>query len=273
MTSVAIVNMKGGVGKTTTALHVAAGFARDGQRVLLVDVDAQGTIARIFSLSPRRTLTDIVLGAADAASSIVAGVRPNLDVIVSTPAAFTLDVQLAGAMQRETVLRRALEPILEHYDLVVLDTSPAMSLMTVNALLCASCLIVPVSMEPMAIVGARQTLDGVDKIRALWPDRELRLVAVVPTGVSATTHASRATLAALEHDFRMQAAVFRTGIRQCLDLTYATAAGQTVWEYAPQSRGAKDYTALVDVLRAAFGRKGFLTDGEVHQIEKTTAVV
>jgi chromosome partitioning protein len=250
MQTLAVVNMKGGVGKTTTAIHLAAGLAGRGTRVLLVDADPQGTVAHVLRVRPAGTLTDLLLGAAPAAV-ITPGVRPNLDLIAATPSAFALDVQLAGVIQRETVLARALAG-LSGYGTVVVDTSPAMSLLTYNALLYATGMVVPIGMDAMALVGARQTLDGVEQIRSLWPAHPLRLLSVVPIGVNVSTHASRATLEALDKDPRMRAHVFRPGIRQCLDLTYATAAGQTIWEYAPRSRAASDYTALVDTIAAAF---------------------
>lgn len=247
MRTIAIANMKGGVGKTTTAVHVAAGMAARGARVLLVDADPQGTVAQVLRVAAAQTLSDVMLGAHPAAA-VVAGVRPSLDVLASTPAAFTLDTQLAGAMQRETVLRRALAR-LSGYDLVVIDCSPAMGLLTCNALLAATELLVPVAMEPMAITGARQTLDGVDEICRLWPEHPLRLRAVLPTAVNAATHAGRAAMETLTRDARLGPALAGTNIRQCIDLTYAAAAGQTIWEYAPTSRGAADYTALVETLR------------------------
>ena len=257
--------MKGGVGKTTTAIHCAAGFAARGARVLLVDADPQGTVAQILRVRPTRTLSDVMLGA-DAASAIVPGARPNLDLIASTPAAFTLDAQLAGVVQRETVLRRALAR-LAAYDIAIVDTSPAMGLLTYNALLYATELVLPVSMEPMALTGARQTLDGVEQIRSLWPEHPLELLAVVPTGVNLTTHASRATLEALQHDPRMRNALLGSGIRQCIDLTYAVAAGQTIWEYAPASRAASDYASLLDLITAPSDGPRTTAYGEVEKAQ------
>jgi chromosome partitioning protein len=268
MDCIAVVNMKGGVGKTTTAIHLAAGFATAGRRVLLVDVDPQGTVAHILRVTATSGLSDLMLGG-EATAAIRPSGRPNLDVIPSTPAAFTLDTQLAGAMQRETILRRTLQPLDGVYDVVVLDTSPSMSLLTFNALLCATGLVVPVAMEPMALIGARQTMDGVEQVRALWPDHPLRLLSVVPTGTSATTHATRATLDALAADPRLSPQLFRPGIRQCLDLTYATAAGQTIWEYAPRSRAADDYAELVASIGRGAGieRKGTPLHGEIAKTE------
>jgi chromosome partitioning protein len=266
MHSIAVVNMKGGVAKTTTAIHLAAGFAARGRRVLLVDTDPQGTVAHTLRIHPTRTLTDLLAGV-DPRTIVVSDVRPGLDLIAATPAAFALEAQLAGAVQRETLLARALAP-LSSYDLLVLDTSPAMSLLTLNALLCATGLVVPIGMDPMSIIGARQTLDGVEQLRALWPSRPLPVLAVVPTGVNSSTHATRAAVDAIAADPRLGSHVAGHGIRQCLDLTYATAEGRTIWEYAPRSRAADDYTALVDRLATTLEAK----DAPAHAA-KNQAVV
>jgi len=269
MRAFAVVNMKGGVGKTTTAVHLAAGWARAGRRVLLVDSDPQGNAGHVLGAQGSNTIRELMLGEAALADTIVHDVRPGLDVITATPSAFALDTQLAGAVQRETILARRLHH-LAGYDVVIVDTSPSLSLLAYNALLFATEIVVPVGMDSLAIVGARQTLDGVAEIRGLWPDRRLGLAAVVPVAVNPQTHATRAALAALEADPEMQPRLFPAGIRQCIDLTYAAAARQTIWEYAPKSRAAQDYEALVAFIDPAARRE----EGTAHaQGEEKTAAV
>jgi chromosome partitioning protein len=243
MRHIAVVNMKGGVGKTTTAVHLAAGLALAGARVLLVDADPQGNVGHAFGVHTDKTIRELMLGDAQLDDVVAKGVREQLDLITSNPAAFSLESQLAGSPQRETILARRLRP-LTNYDAVVVDCSPAMNLLTYNALLYANEVVIPVAMDGMAILGARQTLAGIHEIRELWPDRQLDLLAVLPVAVN-STNATRAAFEALDDDAEMRERLYRRGIRQCIDVTYALTQRQTIWEYAPRSRAAEDYGAFV----------------------------
>ncbi|NDJ15055.1 MAG: ParA family protein [Acidobacteriia bacterium] len=248
MRRLAVINMKGGVGKTTSAIHIAAGLAaspgKSGKRVLLIDADPQGNVSHTLGIRPTRTFEEFMGGEATFEEAVLSNVRPNLDIIASTPAAFALERRIAGETQRETILSRRLRTV-TGYSAIVMDTSPAMNLLTYNALLASEELIIPVGMDMMAVIGARQTLAGVAQLSDLWPDRPLKVLAVVPTFVHSGTYATKATLEALDSDPATSPFVFRPGIRQCIDLSYATASHQTIWEYAPRSRAAADYTSLI----------------------------
>jgi chromosome partitioning protein len=265
MRKIAVVNMKGGVGKTTTAIHIAAGLAQSRRRVLLLDVDPQGNVGHSLGLRHSRTILELMTGEASLEAVTIAGVRPGLDVIASNPAAFALERRLAGETQRETILARRLRGA-QGYDAIVIDGCPAMNLLTYNALLFAEEIVIPVGMDLMAIIGARQTLQGILELRELWPERRLDILAVLPTFVHSTNHATRATLEALEQDAVMGAHVFLPGIRQCIDLNYATARRQTIWEYAPRSRAAEDYARFVAfVENPGLGREQHVTEQQTGE--------
>jgi chromosome partitioning protein len=272
MLQIAIVNMKGGVGKTTTAIHLAAGLARQGGHVLLVDTDPQGNIGYALGVRHERTLCDLMRGEASFDEVVVRGVRERLDLIPSTPAAFALESQLAGAPHRETILARRLKAV-AGYDAVIIDSSPAMNLLTYNALLCASGVIIPVDMDGMAVLGARQTLAGIRQIRELWPERRLDLLAVLPTAVNGSTNATRATFAALAEDVEMRERVYHRGIRQCIDVTYAITQRQTIWEYAPRSRAAEDFDAFVRFIGGGLADAPGSGAGDDTTIEKDQTIV
>ncbi len=255
MRRLAVVNMKGGVGKTTTAVHIAAGFAARGQRVLLIDADPQGNVGHTLRLRASHTFEDLMTGQCAVEDVVLRDVRPGLDAVVSTPAAFSLERRLAGEPQRETILDRRFRGR-DAWDLVVLDTSPAMNLLTYNALLFAEDLVIPVGMDLMAVIGARQTFDGILQVRELWPERRLDVLAVVPTSVHSGNHATRATIEALQNDPLIGPHVFEPGIRQCIDLNYATASHQTIWEYGPRSRAADDYTKLLEFIERGASKDG-----------------
>src|SRR4051812_41836788 len=126
MRAISVLNMKGGVGKTTTAVHLAAGLAKRGSRGLLFGAGPPGKVGHTLNLRNALTLRECLLGEVPIAEAIIPAVRPRLDVVVSTTTSFSLERQLAGETQRETIMRRRLRG-LDVYDFVIVDTSPAMS--------------------------------------------------------------------------------------------------------------------------------------------------
>ena len=264
MRRIAIANMKGGVGKTTTAIHVAAGFARRGQRTLLIDADPQANATFAMQRHPGVTLRHVLIGDATLASAIIHDVEPNLDLIGSDTASFGVETQLSGAIQRETLLTRKLESLTD-YDVVVFDTAPAMALLTYNVLLAATEVVMPVTMDALAVLGARETLRGIREIRRLWPDRPLPVCAVIPVNVNPARVATRAAIAALQEDAELKAALVQPGIRQCADLVYAMAARRVIWDLAPRSHAAQEYGSFIDRLSQATTNQG----GEDESIAET----
>lgn len=262
MRRIAVVNMKGGVGKTTTAVHLAAGLARSGSRVLLIDMDPQGTVAHVLGLHPACTIEDVLLRGVPPPQAIVTA-RPGLDMMAATPSAFAIEGRLTGLADRERLLSRCLEP-LAGYDAVVVDTSPAFNILTYNAVLYAEEIVVPVGMDPMAIVGAVQTLRGVAQISKIWPEHALGIAAVLPIAVSPTTHATRASIDALGRHPQLAPWLYKPGIRKCIALTYAAAARQTIWEHAPRSSAANDYTSFVEFVRTRATRTEATAHGQIE---------
>ncbi len=264
MRAICIANMKGGVGKTVTAVHLAVGLGRRGQRILLVDMDPQANATFLFGVNARFTIRHLIAGDA-APAACVSTTTAGVDLIASETAAFTLETQMSGTIQRETLLARRLAALA--YDAIVIDTSPAMGLLTYNALLAATEVILPVTMDPLGVLGVRETLHGIREIRALWHDHPLAVTAVLPTNVHTSRLATTAAMAALESDPETASALLKPGIRQCAEVVHAIAARETVWTYAPRSRAAGEYDRFVD--RIAAGAQS----GGDHGLEETARLV
>jgi len=246
---VAIVNMKGGVGKTTTSVNLGIGIADRGRRVLLVDMDPQGNVAHSLKIKANQnTIYDLMAEDMVIDQVIRANVRPNLDVIPSSNVAFGLENRLAGETLREKIFTRRMRHVQE-YDFVVVDTSPAMSLLTVNTLLYVDVVVLTVSMDQMAIIGAVQSLAGLKRVLSAFESPEKKIL-VLATMVNASTNGSKETMTALQEDPDLAQFLLPLVVRQDVKLSYAAASKRSIWEYDARTRAAEDYGRLVDYFLA-----------------------
>ncbi|MBI1744931.1 ParA family protein [Candidatus Acetothermia bacterium] len=249
MRKIAIINQKGGTGKSTSALNVAAGLARKGKKILLIDLDPQGNIATWFDVTPKQTLYHLLIEESTTPSDCVINVRPNLDILPSTKTAAQAEIILTGLPGREKILSRKLQS-LKGYDFVLLDCAPSLNLLNQNAVTYATEALIPVSMDYLALVGVKQILENLKMIREIL-DHKIEVLLVIPTFYDRRNRKSREILDTLESHFNGKvAAPIRTNVR----LAEAASHHQTIYEYDPDSHGARDYEDLTEQLLG--GRKG-----------------
>jgi chromosome partitioning protein len=239
----AIFNHKGGTGKTTTSVSIAAGLAARGLRVLLVDTDSQGNVGVSLGVKSDKTLYHVLvmgLRPSDAAVSV----RPNLDVIVSNETLAAAELYLAGRQSRDRVLRDRLAPAFQGYDVVLVDCSPSLSLLNQNALVVADGIVVPVACDFLSLVGVRQVIKTVKNVNSLL-HHPVQVHAVLPTFYDARARICRDAVDTLREHFGDRVL---PPIRQATRIKEAPAQGKTIFEYAPDSNAAEDYQRVVDLL-------------------------
>jgi len=238
---IAVFNHKGGTGKTTTSVNLAAGLAARGHRVLLVDTDSQGNVAVSLGASCDRTLYHVLvmgLRGADACQRL----RPGLDLLASNETLAAAELYLAGRQNRDRVLSQRMAPIADSYDFVVVDCSPSLSLMNQNALVFADGVLVPVACDYLSLVGVRQVIKTVKNVNSLLRHR-LQIWGVLPTLYDARAKICREALGTLKSHFAERCL---TPIRATTKLKEAPAQASSIFEHAPGTHGAEDYSALVD---------------------------
>jgi chromosome partitioning protein len=239
----AIFNHKGGTGKTTTSVSIAAGLASRGLRVLLVDTDSQGNVSVSLGMKSDKTLYHVLVMGMRASDAAVK-VRPNLDLVVSNETLAAAELYLAGKQNRDRILRERLASAFDEYDVVLLDCSPSLSLMNQNALVVADGIVVPVACDFLSLVGVRQVIKTVKNVNQLL-HHPVQIHGVLPTFYDARARICRDAVDALKEHFGDRVL---PPIRQATRLKEAPAQGKTIFEYAPESNAAEDYARVVDLL-------------------------
>jgi chromosome partitioning protein len=248
---IAMCNQKGGVGKTTTTINLAAALAEYGRRVLVVDFDPQGAASVGVGVSPHeldRTIYNVLMERdADIRDVIRTTATEGLDLVPANIDLSAAEVQLVGEVARESVLSRALRPVLDEYDVVLVDCQPSLGLLTVNALTAAHGVLIPLECEFFALRGVALLIETIEKVRdRLNPRLEV-------DGILATMYDSR-TLHAREVVARVHEAfgdtLLQTVIGRTVKFPDATVAAEPITTYAPTHSGAHAYRQLARELVA-----------------------
>jgi len=249
---VTVTNQKGGVGKTTTVINVAAQLALRGHRVLVVDTDSQGNCATGLGVDKSRVRTttrDLMLSPEKAGDSRHATAVDNLHIIVGDRRLIGIEQEMLRQLGRERRMKEALEPLLPHYDIVLIDTPPALGLVMINALVASDGILIPVQTEYFALEGLALLAGTIREVRSLL-NKDLGVDGVMLT-MHAQTLLNQQVAGELLETF--PELVIKPAIRRNIRLAEAPSHGIPIHLHDPSSAGGQDYQAIATVLERRWG--------------------
>ncbi|MBN1275697.1 AAA family ATPase [Candidatus Woesearchaeota archaeon] len=243
MRKICIINQKGGVGKTTTAVNLAAGLARQGKKVLLIDLDAQGNIQTSIGATSQKSLYHLLIENAEP-NECISMLGKNLDILRSDETLTKAETMITKLPESNTsVLKEKLAEI-NGYDYILIDCAPSLGILNQNAMLYADEAIIPASTDHLGLDALTKMLEAVQNLNDYF-DHHLRITRIVPTLYDARVKTCKESLQHLQNDhYELLAEPIRTNSK----LKEAPKAMQSIFKYAPSSRGAKDYASLVSAV-------------------------
>ncbi len=243
MRSIAFINQKGGVGKTTSTANIGACLALLGKKVLLIDLDPQANLSLHYGMdihSRGLSIYQIITGT-NKPDEVVRKTQDGLDLIPSNIDLASAEIELVNTVGRETVIKFNLENFLYRYDYVLIDCPPSLGLLTLNALTIVKEIIIPLQTEYFALQGVSKLFQTFEVIKKRLND-QLEITGIIPCMYDSRTNLGHEVLDKIKEYFEDK--VFNTAIRKNIKLSESPSHGMPIMRYAPDSNGAKDYTAL-----------------------------